>query len=113
MSPASETEQLQVNFDLASRRLLEDRAVPTERGRMLQSSGLKAAGRFFAFTTKGELVVKLPEARVSELIASGVGQPCQLGRARPMREWVRLVPSDERVCAGYLLEARDFVARGP
>ncbi len=96
-------------FESVSRRLL-DAHPGDERGRMLHSAGLKTAGTFYAFTTKGALVVKLPAARVDELIANGAGQPCAPAKGRPMREWVRLTPADEGACAAYVLEARTFVA---
>jgi hypothetical protein len=103
------TTQVEEIFAGVSRHLL-DEYPGDEHGRMLQSTGLKTAGKFFAFTTKGELVVKLPAARVTELIGSGAGQPCDPGRGRPMREWVRLTPADEHACAAYVLEAREFVS---
>lgn len=97
-------------FERLSRRLLEQHP-EDEQGRMLQSVGLKTSGKFFAFPTKGELVVKLPAPRVEELIASGAGQPCNpRGTGRPMREWVRLTPADEVACVAYVMEARDFVS---
>jgi len=77
---------------------------------MLRAPDLKTAGRFFAFTSKGALVVKLPATRVDELIAKGEGQPCSPGRGRAMREWVRLAPTVEEACAAYMVEARNFVA---
>ncbi|MFI9103040.1 hypothetical protein ACIGXA_21205 [Streptomyces fildesensis] len=80
-----------------------------ELGRMLQSPGLKAAGRFYAFTTRHDLVVKLPAARVTELIAGGAGRACDPRGGHPMRQWVRLTPADEHACVAYLQEARDFV----
>ncbi len=97
------------HFANVSERLLSDDG-GVEQGRMLHSAGLKTAGKFFAFTTKGELVVKLPAARVDELISGGAGRPCNPGKKRPMREWVRLTPADERACAAYVVEARNFVA---
>ena len=87
------------------------RDATVERGRMLQSPGLRAAGRFFAFVTTSDLVVKLPARRVAELIDSGTGRPCEIRRGAPMREWVRLSPTDSRACARYLGEARDFVSQ--
>src|SRR3954452_8539651 len=95
-------------FDRAARRL---RGV--ERGKMLSASGLRdpAAGKFFAFVTRGQLVVKLPAERVSELIASGEGRVFDAGKGRPMKEWVGLSPADETACAAYMREARKFVAR--
>jgi hypothetical protein len=74
-------------------------------------AGLKAAGRFYAFTTRHDLVVKLPAARVAELIAAGTGRACDPSGGRPMRQWVRLTPPDEDACVAYLKEARDFATR--
>src|SRR3954453_3238537 len=92
----------QALFDRAAKRL---RGV--ERGRMLSASGLRdpAAGKFFAFVTRGPLVVKLPAERVTELIASGEGRVFDAGKGRPMREWVGLVPPDEAACASFMREA--------
>ena len=96
-------------FASVSERLLDEEGV--EQGRMLQATGLRVGGKFFAFATKGDVVVKLPAGRVSELIATGAGEPCNPRGGTPMREWVRLSPADEAACAAYVLEARDFVAR--
>jgi hypothetical protein len=84
-----------------------------ERGRMLASTGLKdtRADKYFAFVSKGDLVVKLPAERVAELVASGEGRVFDAGKGRPMKEWVRLSPSDEAMCVAYMKEAREFVAR--
>ena len=76
---------------------------------MFGSVGLRTAGKFFAFVVEGELVVKLPAERVSELVASGAGGPFGSG-GRVMREWVSLTPADEAACAAFVVEARDFVA---
>lgn len=83
-----------------------------EEGRMLRSPGLKTEGRFYAFATATDLVVKLPAARVTELIDSGLGLPCSPRPGRPMREWVRLPAPDEDSCLAYVLEARAFVVTG-
>ena len=80
---------------------------------MLQSPGLRTAGRFYAFATQGDVMVKLPAARVAALIDSGLGLPCSPRPGRPMREWVRLRAPDEEACLGYLLESRSFVASAP
>ncbi|MFD7262151.1 hypothetical protein [Streptomyces sp. NPDC059874] len=81
-----------------------------ERGRMLRSLGVKTGGKFYAFATEEDVVVKLPAARVAELVAAGVGQPCETRPGHPMREWVRLVPADVDGCLAHLREARAFVA---
>jgi hypothetical protein len=99
--------EVEAIFDRAAKRL---RGV--ERGKMLSATGLRdpKAGKFFAFTTRGMLVVKLPAERVSALIASGEGRVFDAGKGRPMREWVGLLPGDEAAWAAYMREARKFVA---
>ena len=77
---------------------------------MLSAPGLKTSGKFFAFASGEDLCVKLPSARVSDLLATGAGRPCEPRRGSPMREWVRLTPPDEEACAAYVTEALDFVA---
>jgi hypothetical protein len=80
------------------------------RTRGEESEGLRTrAGRFFAFVRRGELVVKLPAAHVSELVASGEGTPFDADKGRPMREWVCLRPADESTLASYAAEASAFV----
>ena len=94
-------------FDrLAERMLAEDPTV--ELGPIFtHSTGLRSGGKFFAFVSRGDLVVKIPRARVAELVESGEGQPFESGR-RVMKEWVRLSPADEDAGAGYVAEARRF-----
>lgn len=97
-------------FDDVSARLLhEDPDV--ERSRMFSSDGLKTRtnGKFFAAVSRERLLLKLPAARVDELVAAGDGQPFHSG-GRLMREWVLVEPADEAQCAAYLDEARGFVA---
>ncbi|MGW6144547.1 hypothetical protein [Streptomyces sp. NPDC055140] len=53
-------------------------------------------------------MVKLPAARVAELIEVGAGRPCAPRPGRPMRQWVRLTPADAELCLAYLTEAREF-----
>ena len=81
-----------------------------ERGRMFGSVGLKSGGKVFAMVVKGELVVKLPAERVSELLASGEGRAFDPGHGRLMKEWVALRPPDESSCEAYVREARTFLA---
>jgi hypothetical protein len=108
VSPVVGVEEI---FDGVARRLAEEGA-GLERGRILHSEGLKTAGKFCAFVNRGELVVKLPAARVGELVARGSGRPFDAGKGRPMREWVRIRPTDEAECKDYVIEAQRFVASG-
>jgi len=80
-----------------------------EAGRMLQSPGVKTGGKFYGFTAGDDLIVKLPAARVRQLLDSGAGLPCSPRPGRPMREWVRIPSPDEESCVSYLSEARAFL----
>ncbi|WP_433331146.1 hypothetical protein [Spirillospora sp. CA-294931] len=81
-----------------------------EEGRMLHAPGLKTGGKFYAFATATDLVVKLPAPRVDELIRGGQGLPCAPRPGRPMKEWVQIPAPEEESCLAYLLEARTFVS---
>ncbi len=81
-----------------------------ESGRMLSSPGLRTGGHYYAFCPADGVVLKLPAARVAELVASAEGAPCSPRPGRPMREWVRVDPVDEQTLTAYLREARSFVA---
>jgi hypothetical protein len=91
---------------VAERLLAADGGV--ERGKIMNAIGLKTGGKFFAFVSRGVLVLKLPAARVDELVAAGA-QRFDAGKGRPMREWVEASPADEAECAALVDEARAFV----
>jgi len=56
-------------------------------GVMFGAEGLRVRNKVFAFVGHlGGLVVKLPEARVTELAEQGVAERMVM-RSRPMREW--------------------------
>ena len=76
-------------------------------GRMLVSDGLKVNGKFFAFAKDGAMVVKLPKARVAELIAGGAATPFLRGD-KPMAEWAT-VPPENTDCVALAREAHAFV----
>ena len=80
------------------------------RGKILHATGLKTGGKFFAFVSRGALVLKLPAARVDELVAAGA-ERFDAGKGRPMREWVEMRPADEAECTALVAEARAFVGR--
>jgi hypothetical protein len=75
------------------------------------ASALKVNGRIFAMVTGGRLVLKLPQGRVAQLIASGSGHPFDAGRGRPMREWVSLDVSGVDQALGLATEALEFCGR--
>jgi hypothetical protein len=74
----------------------KDRRV-TRGGKGFGSTGLKVDGKLFAFvSSRGQYVVKLPKARVSELVSKGVGALFDPGHGRLMREWLALDGNDKR-----------------
>ena len=67
---------------------------PGSDGRGFGAGALKAAGSIVAMVVQGALVLKLPEARVAELVSAGTCAPFDSGRGRPMREWAAIAPGD-------------------
>ncbi len=79
-------------------------------GRMMASFGLNVNEKIFAMVVKGMLVVKLPKARVDEMVGSGAGEHFETGQGRKMKEWVAV-----RGDAGWVdlaKEAYGFVKAG-
>jgi hypothetical protein len=61
-------------------------------GRMFHCDGLTCGGKFFATLSRDDqMLVKLPAARVTELVTSGVSLPFDANKGRVMKEWT-LVP---------------------
>jgi hypothetical protein len=56
------------------------------------------------------LVVKLPAARVAQLISDGDGVPFDAGKGKPMKEWVGLTVDDD-ACRELVAEAMAFVGK--
>ena len=79
-------------------------------GKGFGSSGqLKLRGRIFAMLVRGALVLKLPRARVDELVESGEGTRFDAGKGRPMREWFALASTSRLAWTPLAQEAFDFV----
>ena len=79
-------------------------------GKGFGSSGqLKVGGRIFAMLVRGTLVVKLPRARVDELVAQREGVRFDAGKGKPMREWFVLSPTSSKRWLSLAEEAMTFV----
>jgi TfoX/Sxy family transcriptional regulator of competence genes len=79
-------------------------------GKGFGSSGqLKVRGRIFAMLVRGELVLKLPRARVDQLVESGEGTRFDAGKGKPMPEWFVLSPASTRRWLALAEEALNFV----
>jgi hypothetical protein len=62
-------------------------------GRLFASMGLKVDGKIFAMVVRDQLVVKLPKARIEELVAQKAGDHFCLGSTRVMKEWISMTAS--------------------
>lgn len=60
------------------------------RGTMFGSQGLRTGKKFFAIWWHDQLVVKLPPARLQELVATGQGDPFEPMEGRRMNGWLLL-----------------------
>jgi hypothetical protein len=71
---------------------------------------LRVDGQFFACVDRrtGDLVIKVPPARVAELVAEGIGVPFA-PNGRVFRAWVAIPIRDDEEWSALLDEARAFV----
>ena len=84
------------------------------RSTMMGLPCLRVDGAFFASCDRksGDLLVKLPEARVAELVGSGRGVPFAPA-GRTFREWVAIPAAQRRRWKHHLEEALAFVGGQP
>jgi hypothetical protein len=75
------------------------------------SHALRVEGRIFAMLVRGELVVKLPAARVDALVEGGDGTRFDANKGTPMKEWLALDRDSSLPWAGLVREALAFVGR--
>ena len=73
------------------------------------STALTTNDKIFAMLTTGRLVVKLPKARVEQLVAAGEGEHLDMG-GRKMREWLSLNAESDLEWLLLAEEALDYVA---
>jgi hypothetical protein len=77
------------------------------RRRMFSSSNvLSVNGKIFAMLANHALVVKLPKARVDEIVGTGAGEHFDPGHGRKMKEWATVSDGDWIALAK---EAHQFV----
>jgi hypothetical protein len=72
---------------------LED-VSPPAGGRRFGAQALRRHGRIFAMLSRDHLVVKLPRARIDQLVAAGLGVRFDAGQGTPMKEWFVLTAAD-------------------
>ena len=84
------------------------------RSTMMGLPCLRIDGQFFGSFDRrtGDLLVKLPEARVDQLLAAGRADTFAPS-GRRFREWAAISPGRQRSWPALLEEARAFVASLP
>jgi hypothetical protein len=92
-------------FAALADRFLEEPDV--EVGRIFHSEGLKRGGKIFAMLVGGDLVLKLPAERCTELVAAGA-ERFEPRPGRVMREWVAVAEPDAARWRGLAEEALAF-----
>jgi TfoX/Sxy family transcriptional regulator of competence genes len=79
--------------------------------RAFGSTSLKTDGRIFAMLVKGRLVVKLPAARVNELVDEGAGERFDPGHGRIQKEWLSVFTDDADAWRGLAEESEAYVGK--
>jgi hypothetical protein len=100
-------------FDRLVEALLEDPDVapPAAGKRRFGSNAVTVHGQIFAMLVRGQLVLKLPARRVSELVEAGEGVQFDANKGRPMKEWLVVATDSSLDWLTLALEARQFVGR--
>jgi hypothetical protein len=75
-----------------------------------RSEGLRISNKIYAMLVHGELVVRVPRARVDELVDAGIGRRFEPSPGRVMKEWLSLPPAASRRWRALVAEARAFVS---
>jgi hypothetical protein len=84
---------------------------PPGQGSGFGQSALRFHKKIFAMLVRGQLVVKLPKARVDELVTAGDGTRFDANKGTPMKEWLALTPSSTLDWSALAGEALDFAGR--
>ena len=94
--------------DLVDELVGQDGVTPPQGGAGFGRSALRFNGKIFAMFVRGQLVLKLPEDRVDDLIAAGHGDRFDANKGTPMREWLSLDPGSDAPWLPLAHEALSF-----
>ena len=80
-------------------------------GKGFGANALKVRGKIFAMiSSKNVLVLKLPKARVNQMVQDGLGDYFDPGHGRKMKEWLEYRGASE-TWFDMVHEARNFVGK--
>ena len=82
-------------------------------GRRSGVPALRRHGRIVAMLSAGRLVVKLPRARVDQLVAAGLGARFEARPGAPMKEWFVLDAGSDLPWLDLTAEAVEHARRPP
>jgi len=103
----------QQSFSRVIKAFIDDREVVYGGGRGFGSDALRINGKLFAMiSSKGQFVLKLPGARIDELVRLSTGDYFDPGHGRRMKEWIAI----DRAHSQWIKlakEARDYVGGKP
>jgi hypothetical protein len=88
--------------------LVGEPGVTPPQGGGFGRSAVRLNGKIVVMFVRGRLVLKLPEERVDELIATGDGERFDANKGTPMREWLTLHQASEQPWLPLAREALDF-----
>ncbi len=108
--PATTTPSPEAAFESIVSTLIDEPDVEEGTG-FGTNPGLRSRSKIFAMLHSGELVVKLPADRCSELTAAGQARAFEIGHKKT-REWVRVAEVDQAQWRRLAGEARSYV-NGP
>jgi hypothetical protein len=97
--------------DLVAELSTVDDVSPPAGGRRFGAQALRRHGRIIAMLAGGCLVVKLPKARVDELVEAGEGVRFDANKGTPMKEWFVLAAESPRSWPDLAGEALAYARR--
>jgi hypothetical protein len=99
------------SFSRVIKSFTDDGEVVYGGGRGFGSNALRINGKLFAvISSKSQFVVKLPGARIHELVRSGIGDYFDPGHGRRMKEWIAIDGAHSQWIK-LAKEARAYVGR--
>jgi hypothetical protein len=93
--------------------LLAEPGVTPPHGGGFGRTACRCNGKIFVMFVRGRLVLKLPEARVDDLIQAGDGIRFDANKGTPMREWLSLDPGSDQPWLPLAREALGFARSSP
>ena len=85
---------------------------PPSGGSGFGRSAVRYNGKIFVMFVRGQLVLKLPEGRIDDLISAGHGARFDANKGKPMREWLSLDPDSDQPWLPLAREALSFAEGG-